>query len=111
MEMKNIAPVELKQLSNSEMGITWSDGHQSVYPVYFLRINCRCALCVDEITGKGRILTEKIPNDVHPIEVSSVGRYALRITWSDGHSTGIYTFEHLRRLCQCQQCRQKNIRV
>jgi DUF971 family protein len=33
-----------------------------------------------------------------------VGRYAIRFHWSDGHSTGIYTFEHLRELCPCPIC-------
>ena len=33
-----------------------------------------------------------------------VGRYALQMYWSDGHSTGIYTFDYLRDLCPCAEC-------
>jgi DUF971 family protein len=41
---------------------------------------------------------------VRPLSIDSVGRYAIRFHWSDGHSTGIYTFEHLRELCPCPIC-------
>ena len=40
------------------------------------------------------------PADVHPLSISQVGRYAIHIQWSDGHSTGIYTFQRLRELDQ-----------
>jgi DUF971 family protein len=37
-------------------------------------------------------------------DVGEVGDYALRLTWADGHGTGIYTFEFLRVLCSCSEC-------
>src|SRR5205085_535922 len=39
-----------------------------------------------------------------PVSMTRVGRYAYKITWSDGHDTGIFTLEHLRALCQCPDC-------
>ncbi len=38
--------------------------------------------------------------------MSPVGRYAYKITWSDGHDTGIFTLEHLRALCECPECQK-----
>ena len=39
------------------------------------------------------------------LSVEPVGNYAIRINWSDGHSTGIYSWEHLRQICPCPECR------
>ena len=38
-------------------------------------------------------------------QVEEMGRYAIRIVWSDGHSTGIYSYDHLRAICPCEACR------
>lgn len=43
--------------------------------------------------------------DLELREIERVGNYALGLTWGDGHSTGIYTWRHLRALCQCDECR------
>jgi DUF971 family protein len=39
--------------------------------------------------------------------VEAVGSYAIRVYWNDGHSSGIYSFDHLRRICPCAECRAK----
>jgi len=36
--------------------------------------------------------------------VEAVGSYAIRIYWNDGHNTGIYSFDHLRKICPCAKC-------
>ncbi len=89
---------EIRQKGPSEHGITWRDGHQSVYPVRALRLACGCATCVDEWSGEGRLDPDSVPEDVHPLRIERVGRYAIQISWSDGHDTGIYPFERLRAL-------------
>ena len=66
---------------------------------------CECAHCVHEITGKLLIDEESIPADIHAAELSVVGNYALRIRWSDGHDTGLFTWDRMRSLCQCDVCR------
>ena len=38
--------------------------------------------------------------------VEAVGNYAIRIQWSDGHGSGIYSFEHLRNICPCEACQE-----
>ena len=50
----------------------------------------------------------EIPKDVQPVEIEPIGRYGLKFTWTDGHNLGIYTFEHLRKLCDCAQCKTNN---
>jgi DUF971 family protein len=98
-------PVEMAQLSPTELGIKWSDGHTSRYMVRNIRLNCHCANCVDEWTREKRIKEDQIPLDIQPKQIESVGRYALNFRWSDGHDTGIYTFDQLRSLCECDACR------
>ncbi len=99
-------PIELSQKAANTLGITWDDGHQSSYQVRGLRLQCKCAACVDEWTRKVLIKEEQIPLDIRPKKIEPVGRYALSIAWSDGHSSGIYTFDHLRSLCECEACRK-----
>ncbi len=104
--MADVVPVELKQLSPSNLGIVWSDGHCSFYRVRSLRLNCRCAHCVDEWTREKILDDEKVPADIRPKRIESVGRYALRFVWSDGHDTGFYTFDSLRKTCECPSCKK-----
>lgn len=86
------------------LAIDWRDGHHSEYEPRALRLACPCAECVDEFTGQPLLDPRRVPFEVYPIAVQWVGRYALSFEWSDGHSTGIYTFEALRELCPCDGC-------
>ncbi len=91
-------PTEIRQAGPRTLAITWSDGRQSRYDVRELRLACGCATCIDEWTGEERLDPESVPEDVHPLRLGSVGRYAIQIDWSDGHSSGIYPFRRLREL-------------
>ena len=62
-----------------------------------LRKKCPCAFCVDE-WSKPILKEEDAKDDVRPVSIDSVGRYAMSIKFSDGSSTGIYTFKYLRGL-------------
>lgn len=97
-------PKELTLPSHTQLRILWKDGHESIYTGQKLRQACRCAVCVDESSGKQKLNPETIAADVWPISMHPVGQYALRFDWSDGHTTGIYTFDFLRALCPCPQC-------
>ena len=94
-------PKEIGRANQHDVKITWQDGHQSIYPAQALRLNCPCAGCVDETTGALRIIATSIPADIRPLSIEVVGRYAISIHWSDGHQTGIYAFDRLRKLCPC----------
>ncbi len=87
----------IKQIDEMTLGIDWADGRESHIPVRDLRIQCPCAHCVDEMTGERVLDEDLVLEDVHPITIEPVGRYALRVKWSDGHDTGIYTFQFLRK--------------
>ena len=76
----------------------WQDGRRDDFDVRDLRLACRCAVCVEETSGRALLDTKSVPPDITPREISSVGNYAIRFSWNDGHSTGIYSFEHLRAL-------------
>jgi len=93
-----IQPAEIRQSGPRELEIRWSDEHTSVYDVVLLRRACRCALCIDEWTGAQILQPEQVSEDVRPERVDLVGRYAISINWSDAHSSGIYTFDYLRKL-------------
>ncbi len=97
-------PVEIGRANQHDVKITWQDGHVSTYPARELRLACPCAACVDEVTGHVRVIATSVPQDVHPLKIDVVGRYAISVQWSDGHNTGIYPFDRLRKICPCEQC-------
>jgi ATP-binding protein involved in chromosome partitioning len=106
---ERIAPREIRQASETELAITWGDGHASTYPLRYLRLQCPCAVCVDEWTHERRLDAAAIPPDVQVLNISPVGNYAVRFDWSDGHNTGIYGFDRLRDLCQCADCTARKV--
>lgn len=97
-ESQPVQPLEITRANEHDVKIRWKDGRDIVYPARFLRLECPCAMCVDELTGMRRLEESSVPGDVHPVAIHPVGRYAIQIYWSDGHSTGIYTWERLREL-------------
>jgi DUF971 family protein len=90
------SPSSIRQHSASELAITWSDGVESLYDVRQLRLGCRCAHCIDEWTGEAMLDPDSVPEDVRPVQIRAVGRYAIQFYWSDDHNAGIYTFAQLR---------------
>ena len=95
---ENIRVKDIQQTNERTFSITWTDGKQSIYDVVDLRRKCPCAVCVDEWTHEQKLKPADIPDTVRPTRIDSVGRYALTIRFNDGHGTGIYTFNFLRKL-------------
>lgn len=98
-------------LEERDVVVEWSDGHRSVYSNKALREACPCALCVGAFnpTGGPRALpvVPDIPEDVRAVKCRIVGLYAIAFTWNDGHDSGIYPYDYLRRLCECDACKGK----
>mgnify|MGYP000462916130 CR=1 FL=1 len=89
-------PKNIRALSDEDLlELTWPDGRIQRIPFVYLRGECPCAECVDEMTGEKLIDVDTIPRDVHPTKLGLSGNYALRIVWSDGHYTGLYTWDRL----------------
>lgn len=100
------AATEPVQLSLSAggyiVGIAWADGHHSTYGAWYLRGLCPCAVC----QGHGQATAFVADAEKTALaDVLEVGHYALNLVWQDGHRTGIYALETLRRLCPCAACR------
>lgn len=86
--------------------IEWDQaGHTGFFAARPLRLACPCAGCVEEMTGRPLLDPAAVPEGVRPVQLALVGAYGLRVAWSDGHGTGIYTFAALRGACPCPRCR------
>lgn len=99
----HIGPTE----DGSALEIRWKDTHSSVFDPRYLRLNCPCAGCVDEMSGQRTLTPSMVPDGIYPTAIHYIGKYALQFVWSDGHDTGFYSFETLRALCTCEECRTK----
>lgn len=99
-----VKPNLIERIGDRGIRIVWDDDHESLLQNQELRFACSCAVCVDEITGVRKVQREQITPDIRPTGMELVGNYAVHIDWSDGHSTGIYTYERLRALCPCADC-------
>jgi ATP-binding protein involved in chromosome partitioning len=91
-------PSKIEQKDRRTLSIVWADGVETLIDVRALRLACGCANCVDEWSGDALLTPDSVPSDIAPVGIQSVGRYAIQIDWSDGHNTGIYPFERLRKL-------------
>ena len=100
--------------------IDWKDGHHSSFGVEYLRDLCPCATCAGShgteprpkrtSSGSAAQAAPANPFQLYKakdrmVNIEPVGNYALRIEWNDGHNTGIYSYDHLRHICPCPECR------
>ncbi len=97
--------------------IDWKDGHHSDYSLAYLRDECPCATCTgahgtepqktnySTEGGGSKDLFPMYKPTLKMLSVEEVGGYAVRIAWSDGHNTGIYSFDHFRKICPCDECK------
>jgi DUF971 family protein len=107
--------VNVNVTSGTGMEIEWRDGHRSSYSFQYLRDACPCALCNEERDKTGRRPGQApgqaagaLPLFRPPVkatEAGAVGRYAMRFTWTDGHQHGIFSWEYLREICPCSECK------
>lgn len=94
-------PVDIQPIG-SELAIKWDDGSESFIPLETLRRACPCAGCQGEVDILGKL--HKGPERPLPptafelVRVTPVGGYALQPVWADGHASGLYSFDYLKRL-------------
>jgi len=108
------AKVRVLKTEGTGMEIDWEDGHHSEWNFAWLRNACPCATCVEERQQQHREPGEPKPRAAQllqmyeapprPASAHAVGRYAIQFNWLDGHSSGIYSWDFLRRHCQCGEC-------
>jgi DUF971 family protein len=111
------AKVRVRKTEGTGVQIDWKDGHRSEWTFAWLRDACPCATCHEERQQNGRRPGEAKPKPqtllpmyeapVRPVEVIPAGRYAVKFKWTDGHESGIYSWEYLRRVCNCGTCSAK----
>ncbi len=97
------APTDIK-LKRAEgiVEISWSGETTRRYGVRQLRCECPCAGCVDERTGVRTLKVEAVPDNIGITQMELVGNYALKFIFSDGHDTGIYSWDRLYTMCAVQ---------
>jgi DUF971 family protein len=117
---KKPASVKIHVSTGAGVDITWSDGHSSHYDFIYLREKCPCATCDDARKKKAAapVAAGTAPSPLAGMGPSlpmykavlkaraahTVGNYAIRFDFSDGHATGIYSFDYLREICPCDAC-------
>lgn len=95
LELKNV------QLIGNELAISWKDGSESYLEQALLRRACPCASCGGEPDVLGHVERPNVSYTADSFVLRRwevVGGYALQPTWADGHRTGIYSYQYLRRL-------------
>src|SRR3954454_10573121 len=106
-------PTRLDLKRDEKLEIDWQDGKRCVYSLTLLRSMCPCAQCKlvrdqrdpHEIAAPVRkkpmltILPGNYAEAMTVKDAQMIGNYAIKIEWSDGHDSGIYSFEYLRSIC------------
>ena len=114
-QRKKPTAVKIHVKTGAGVDITWADGHSSHYDFTYLRDQCPCATCNDERGKKDAMpvaTTNLLSSPLLPMykpkpraqAATQVGNYAVQISFTDGHSTGIFSYDYLRTLCQCEEC-------
>lgn len=112
--MPSSDPEHVAVSKSKGLKIDWKDGHHSDYSLAWLRDNCPCASCTGvHGTPPERTSYSSAPASPFPmfkpalkmLDVVPAGNYALQIKWNDGHQSGIYSWEYLRSICPCEECR------
>ena len=98
-------PIDIQQIGE-ELAIKWDDGAESFVPLETLRRCCPCAGCKGETDILGNVYKNPDkplpPQGTRLLRIANVGSYAIQPSWGDGHTTGIYSFEYLRKIAEAQ---------
>jgi DUF971 family protein len=96
-----VRPVDIQPIGE-ELAIKWDDGSESYIPLEKLRRYCPCAGCKGEVDVMGNVYKSPerplSPAAFRLTRIDNVGGYAVQPIWADGHATGLYTFDYLKRV-------------
>lgn len=98
---ENVIPVGLERVGDNRLRIEWSDGQRREYRAVELRDACPCATCREKHSAPAPSpmqLNVLSAAEAKPLAIRGmrpVGAYAYNIAFSDGHDTGLYTFDRL----------------
>jgi len=115
---KKPVTVRVHVTTGTGVDISWADGHSSHFDFMYLRDHCPCANCKDERTRKSdgaMHVAAAVPSLGHGVlpmfkpkpkarRAEVIGRYAIQLDFTDGHSAGIYSYDYLRMICPCDEC-------
>jgi DUF971 family protein len=96
---------KLNLKKDEKLDVEFADGHRCTYTISYLRSMCPCAMCknVREQQNKRKTSLNILPGNysgaLKAVSAEMIGNYALKITFSDNHDTGIYSFSYLREIC------------
>jgi DUF971 family protein len=94
-------PIDIQPIGN-ELAIKWDDGTESFVKLEALRRACPCAACKGEMDVMGNLYKGPdvpfTPRSFQLVRLVPVGGYALSPVWADGHSSGLFSFDYLKRV-------------
>ena len=94
-------PSKIRLIEKKRLLIVWDDGSESVLELRELRKRCPCATCLAERDKQSKMYIPLFAeNQVTVKSIIQVGNYAVQITWNDGHNTGIYEYNFLKRFSE-----------
>jgi DUF971 family protein len=99
-------PKDIQQIGG-ELAVKWDDGGESFIALEKLRRACPCAGCKGETDIMGNVYNnpeQKLLSAAFQlVRFESVGGYAIQPVWADGHATGIFSFDYLKRVASENQ--------
>jgi DUF971 family protein len=92
-------PTNIRALqADHVLEVTWPEGHVDRFQYRLLRAECPCAACRNEWTGERVVDPNSIRADLKLVGMENIGTYAIQLSWNDGHSSGLFSWETLRAL-------------
>lgn len=92
-------PTSIKSADKEFLQIEWNDDDVSKIKLSTLRLSCPCAVCESEKENRSQKYIPIFSKDELTItDIKIIGNYALGITWKDGHNSGIYEFDYLKKI-------------
>jgi len=96
-------PIDIQSIGD-ELAIKWDDGNESYVKLEKLRRHCPCASCKGEMDIMGNLYKSPdkplSPAAFKLVRMATVGGYAVQPLWADGHGTGLYSFDYLKRVAE-----------